>query len=95
MVVVLAEESVKDSLTSSGPAVFDYEQWAIVHTNTFNSQQKKTPAPVSESWKSSKSEIFVAVAHYRDSRCGQTIYNYVKKASYPERLHFGKYSVLF
>lgn len=46
------------------------------------------PVP-STSWRSSATEIFVGIVHYRDSRCGMTLKNLFSKAKYPGRIRVG------
>jgi hypothetical protein len=46
------------------------------------------PQPISPQI-SAKPSIYVAVASFRDTRCGQTIVNLLSKAKYPERIRIG------
>ena len=62
---------------ASAPAVFDYEQWVPID---FDKRDKsKPPPPITDSWKRENTEIFIAIAHYRDNRCGLTLKNLFSK----------------
>jgi hypothetical protein len=53
------------------------------------SKDAKTPAPVSESWKSSTTEVFVGIASFRDDRCARTLQNLFQNAQNTERITVG------
>ena len=80
----------------SSAAIFNYEKWIPI-TNE-KGDKLQPPRPYSDSWKNPTTEVFIAIAHYRDDRCGKTLHNFISKAKYPQRLKFGKrlcVSVLF
>jgi hypothetical protein len=52
------------------------------------SDSKPLP-PVSDSWKSANTQIFIGIADYRDARCSTTLSNLFSKAKYPNRVFVG------
>lgn len=45
--------------------------------------------PISDTWSSPSTLIFVGISHYRDQRCSSTLLNLFSKAKHPERLRIG------
>eukprot|EP01041_Mallomonas_annulata_P012783 gene12784-26953_t len=68
-------------------AIFTDNEWVPIHLD--KDQSPKPRPPVSESWKDSTTEIFIAIAHYRDDRCGKTLFNLFSKAKHPNRINIG------
>ena len=50
----------------------------------------KSYPPVSDSWKSDDTHIFIGISHYRDRRCPLTLKNIFGKAKNPNRIFVGK-----
>ncbi|CAN0484601.1 unnamed protein product, partial [Scytosiphon promiscuus] len=46
-------------------------------------------APKSKSWANSDTKLWAGIASFRDSRCGQTLFNMFSKAEHPERITAG------
>lgn len=45
--------------------------------------------PASDSWKRSDTKLWAGIASFRDSLCGQTLFNMFSKAAFPERITAG------
>lgn len=46
-------------------------------------------APESKSWGQSDTKLWAGIASFRDSRCGQTLFNMFSKAEHPDRITAG------
>lgn len=74
-------------ITKQAAAVFNYDQWTPID---FEKTDKPRPPPsYSSSWKNKDTTIFIAISHYRDNRCGKTLFNLFTKAANPQRVHIG------
>ncbi|CAN0504591.1 unnamed protein product [Laminaria digitata] len=45
--------------------------------------------PLSKSWRASDAKLWAGIASFRDSRCGQTLFNMFTKAEHPGRITAG------
>jgi len=68
-------------------AVFDYDKWTPIDTE--KTEKPLPPPSYTNSWKDKDATIFIAIVHYRDNRCGKTLFNLFTKASNPLRVHIG------
>lgn len=69
-------------------SIFNTETWISIPDEIQNFKEYSAP-PVSDTWKSNDTEIFVAIASFRDKRCALTLKNLFTKAKYPARLIIG------
>jgi hypothetical protein len=73
--------------SASKPSLFDEQkgEWEDINAPPISGRM---PSP-GYSWKSSSTEIFVGISHYRDARCSETLANLFQKAAFPDRVHVG------
>lgn len=72
-----------------GQAINNLENW-IKLSGKQEQQQNDVPlAPVTDSWNSPDTDIFVSIVHFRDARCPVTLNNIFSKAKYPNRVKVG------
>ena len=68
------------------PAIYNGDEWISVV------KYDDTPVlpPISDSWKSPSTEIYIAISHFRDSkRCSTTLKNIFSNAEFPDRIVIG------
>ena len=73
--------------------IYSNNQW-----NTYSSSLESSSSSSSEkslkfstNWKEQTTEIFIFITNFLDSnRCSKSLYNYLSKAKYPQRIKFGK-----
>jgi hypothetical protein len=77
------------------PAIFDGTLWHSIATH--DEQSKENPLlPIGDSWVNAKTEIFVAVSQFKDSkRCAETLKEIFSKAANPGVLYLFFFAPIF
>ncbi len=79
--------SSTEKISAPDGAIYIDNEWVALKIP--NDKKNKPLPPISESWKAPTTEMFISIVHYRDDRCGKTLFNIFKKAKYPKRINIG------